>query len=285
MGQNRINILKFSAYLEITRPLNVVISFVAIGVGAILAGPLQPISAVLAACVSGALITAAANTINDVFDVEIDRVNKPLRPLPRNLLGLREAKIFSGILFVSGVGCAFFIGYTALMIAAVFSVLLYMYSAYLKRMVIWGNFVVSLATAFAFIYGGLSVGHPEYALYPALFAFCMHFAREIIKDIEDQKGDRQGNANTLAVVYGIRPGQWLVTLLLTLLAGLTVVPFVTGLYNRYYFWMLLAGVYTVLIYTLCCIWLRPTVRQMRFVSKLLKADMLIGLLALYVGRY
>ncbi|MDZ7725403.1 MAG: geranylgeranylglycerol-phosphate geranylgeranyltransferase [candidate division KSB1 bacterium] len=271
--------------MEITRPLNVVISFVAIGVGAVLAGPLQPLSAVLAACVSGALITAAANTVNDVFDIEIDRVNKPLRPLPRHLLGVREAKIFSGCLFVSGVACAFYIGFIAVLIAAVFSVLLYLYSAYLKRMVLCGNFVVSLATAFAFIYGGLAVGHPEYALYPALFAFCMHFAREIIKDIEDQKGDRQGQANTLAVVYGIRPGQWLVTLLLTLLVGLTLVPFVTELYNRYYFWILLVGVYTVLIYTVVCIWLEPTVRKMRFVSKLLKADMLIGLLALYVGRY
>ena len=276
--------MKFKVYFQIIRPVNVIIAAFSIGVGAVIAGPLQPFISVVAACLSGGLITAAANTVNDVFDLEIDRINKPNRPLPSEAMSLREAKTFSLILFVAGICCAFLINTTAFLVAVFFSVLLYFYSACLKRMVLWGNLVVSFATAFAFIYGGIAVGHPEYAIYPALFAFCMHFAREIIKDIEDLKGDSHGNAKTLAVVYGIKPGQWLVTVLLIVLAGLTLIPFILKLYNHYYLWIIIIGVYTVLFYTVWAMWLRTTPAHMRFLSKLLKADMIVGLVALYIGR-
>lgn len=283
-GTIRIKECKLYGYINISRPLNVVIAFISIGMGAVLAGSLQPVTAVMAACISGALITAAANAMNDVFDVEIDTVNKPNRPLPCKILSLQEAKIFSFILFVAGICFAFFINVIAFAVAVVFSVLLYLYSAYLKRMVLWGNAMVSLATGVAFIYGGIAVGQVKYAIFPAIFAFFMHFAREIIKDIEDVKGDRHGKANTLVVVYGIKPGQWLITILLIILAGMTLVPFFIEIYNRYYLWIVLAGVYTVLFYTVLGIWIRTTCKHMRFLSKLLKVDMLVGLVALYIGR-
>jgi len=67
--------------LKLSRPVNVLISFITIIIAAELAGSLEPIENVLIAALSAALITIGANVINDFFDIEIDRINKPNRPL------------------------------------------------------------------------------------------------------------------------------------------------------------------------------------------------------------
>ncbi len=92
------------------------------------------------------------------------------------------------------------------MLIVIFAVvLLYYYSARLKRTIIAGNVVVGFMTGMAFIYGGTTVGHVERALIPAIFAFLINFARELVKDVEDIEGDKKEQAVTLPVKYGIRP--------------------------------------------------------------------------------
>ena len=67
--------------LKISRLNNVIISFLTIIVAAELAGGLDPFSNVLLAAFAAAFITIGANVINDYFDIDIDRINKPDRPL------------------------------------------------------------------------------------------------------------------------------------------------------------------------------------------------------------
>jgi geranylgeranylglycerol-phosphate geranylgeranyltransferase len=184
--------------------MNVLIGGLSILVGSFIAGSLSPLNNVLLAVISGSLIAAAANSINDFFDVNIDKINKPYRPIAAGLLTRSEAFIFSMLLFITGAVSGSFINVRAGGIALFACILLYLYSARLKRTVLWGNLTVSLMTAFAFIYGGVAVDLLDKALIPAGFAFLFHFGREIIKDVEDHKGDNADNARTLPIIYGNR---------------------------------------------------------------------------------
>ncbi len=253
-------------------------------VAAAVTGGLEPIIPVLTACLSGAFIAAGANAVNDVFDIEIDRINRPDRPLPRGVLGARAAMGFAITCFLFGISLGAFISLPAFFIAVLFSILLFFYSAFFKRTVLIGNFVVSLSTAAAFVYGGVATNHAEQSLYPALFAFFMHFGREIIKDMEDIHGDEMQRAMTLPVRFGLLPAQWLVTFLFLVLAIVTWMPFALGVYNFYFFLMVLLGVYPVLLYCIVMVWRRPEHRALHKMSILLKADMFIGLLAILIGR-
>jgi geranylgeranylglycerol-phosphate geranylgeranyltransferase len=240
---------------------------------------------VLFACLTGAFITAAANAINDVYDLEIDRINRPYRPLPKGEITPKEAFVFSIIFFVLGVTSSAMINKATLIIAVVFAVLLYLYSASLKRRALIGNVTVSLATAIAFIYGGVAVEQVKNAFFPALYAFLMHFGREIIKDMEDVEGDRKNGALTLPIRCGIRPAQILTTILLGALILITQLPFFLGIYGIWYLIVVNVGVNAVLLFTILSMWLTPERSNYRLLSALLKADMLIGLAAIYIGRY
>ncbi|MBN1465171.1 geranylgeranylglycerol-phosphate geranylgeranyltransferase [candidate division KSB1 bacterium] len=264
--------------------MNVVISFLSILVAIVICGWDKWESA-LFACLTGACMTAAANAINDVYDLEIDRINRPYRPLPKGLITPKEASIFSIIFFLLGVVSSALINEKTLVIAVIFAVLLYLYSASLKRKVLIGNVTVSLATAFAFIFGGVAVGGVQDALFPALFAFLIHFGREIIKDMEDVDGDARDGARTMPIRYGMRPAKIMVTILLMALILITQAPFLFGIYGTWYLVVVNLGVNTVLLTTIFSMWMKPVRSNYRLLSALLKADMLVGLTAIYIGRY
>lgn len=276
---------KSLACFTLARPVNVLITMATIVVTAALCSDLSQAGRILIACLSGAAITAAANAINDVFDIDIDEINRPHRPLPRRTLSVREARLFSFAGFILGVSLAAALGWTAFVIAFSCSITLYAYSARLKGTALWGNGAVSLATAFAFLFSGVAVGHPRCALVPALFAFLLHLGREIIKDLEDVEGDQVCGAATFAVRGGLVPSQWLVTLIFALLLIATWLPYFTRIYGFWYLLIVVLGVQSVLVFTIISIWARPERANFRRLSALLKADMVVGLAAIYAGRW
>lgn len=239
----------------------------------------------LFACLTGACLTAAANAINDVYDLEIDRINRPRRPLPSGVITSREAFAFSIIFFLLGLTSSALINAETLIIALIFSVLLYLYSSTFKRQVLVGNFTVSLATAFAFIFGGVAVKRVEHAIFPAAFAFLLHFGREIIKDMEDIDGDQQNGAQTLPIRFGLRPAQILTTIFLMALIVITQVPFFLNIYGLWYLIIVNIGVNTVLLYAICSMWKKPVKSNFRILSAMLKINMVVGLAAIYAGRF
>ena len=77
---------RIKGYIALTRPPNLIIAFLSIFIGGFVTGSIQPLVKLLLACFSGMLVMAGANSINDYFDLEIDRINKPKRPLPSGLV-------------------------------------------------------------------------------------------------------------------------------------------------------------------------------------------------------
>lgn len=271
------------AIVKISRPLNVIIAFVTVAVAAAVTGTVSPFSRVFTASLVAALMTAGANVINDIFDIDIDRVNQPERVLPSGQMSTKTAWILFIVLFVMAWSIALLLGPLMFLIAFSIGLLLFLYSAKLKRTVLWGNLCVSFATAMAFLYGGLAVFRIEQAIYPALFSFFFHFGREMLKDIQDREGDQLENALTFAVRFGSKPALILTYIDFILLVILTIYPYISGVYDSRYLIIVVFGVHTVLLYVGLSSWYDHLPKNLGRLSVILKYDMLIGLLAIFAG--
>ena len=278
-----MNSKKLIAYFQLSRPMNVLMTFVSIPVACWIAGGISlSWFIILFAGMTGALVAAGANAINDVFDIDIDRINRPDRPLPCGKLTQYEAKRMWLIVSSTAIGINLFLNTAALLITVFSIALLYCYSARLKRTVLAGNLVIGLMTGMAFIYGSVVAGRIEHGIVPALFAFLVNLARELVKDVEDMEGDRIENAVTLPVKYGVIPPLILSTATLLLLMIATIMTACFTLYSFAFLYIVLVadclmGVSIILM------WLDHSSTAMRRVSAILKISMIVGLLSIITG--
>lgn len=177
---------------------------------------------------STVLIAAAGYIINDYFDLKTDLINRPDTVVVDKMIKRRVAIILhiSFTLFglILGVYCALKAGYLRLAIFHIAAaVLLWFYSTNFKKQLLIGNIVVSFLTAaiifipFVYELGLMQHNHPGFAdgnwnlilscfkatLIFSLFAFITSMAREIIKDMEDMKGDRETGGFTMPIYWGM----------------------------------------------------------------------------------
>ena len=165
------------------------------------------------------LITAYGYTINDLFDITADQINKPKKVFINKYISKNSAIYFSVLLGTMGFFLGLYISYnnnkTYLINYYLFSiVILYLYSFSLKKIAFLGNLVVSLLCGFPililyFLITGLGLTELNEVInldFPivaySLFAMSTTFIREIIKDIEDIDGDLKINAKTLPIIIG-----------------------------------------------------------------------------------
>ncbi len=157
-----------------------------------------------------AILNAGSNGLNQIFDIEIDRINKPQRPLPSGRLTLKQAWIFTGITLAAGVVLAWMINLQCLLLAAAATLLTACYSVPPARTKRWGilaNITVSIPRGFLLPIAGWSVvksvASPEPWLLSIPLGLFMLGATST-KDFSDIKGDLAGGCYTLPVRYGIR---------------------------------------------------------------------------------
>ncbi|GAB5520643.1 MAG: geranylgeranylglycerol-phosphate geranylgeranyltransferase [Rhodothermales bacterium] len=279
---------KLHALVRLTRPGNVLMFFIGVGLGAVLvAGSAAFMGAngmrLLIAAISAAAMGAAANALNDVFDVEIDRINRPDRPLASGLLPLSAGwsvwVVGSGL----GIGLSLLLSTAHVAIAMAAVALSFLYDVWLKRVPLAGNIVVSMVIAVTLIvYGGWAVGDPFPAFIGAGFAFLTNLARELIKDIEDMTGDAEVGAKTWPLVMGVRPAAWTAVGVLALTVLLTPVPYVAFGYAELYLLLILPT--TALLVRAAWMMLADAPQaQASRASRLLKGTMLLGIAALALG--
>ena len=197
--------MSLAGFFTITRPLNAIVAGLAAVIAYIIAtGTVIP--GVLLLFVVVTLITAAGNVINDYFDVEIDRVNRPDRPIPSGQVILPAARAYALVLFVTGIFVCFFTNELCIAIAVFNSLLLIAYAARLKRTPLFGNITVSFLAASMFLFGGALNGLPGlfHVLPFAVMTFFAMLARELVKDGEDVEGDKASGAVTIPIRYGIK---------------------------------------------------------------------------------
>jgi geranylgeranylglycerol-phosphate geranylgeranyltransferase len=269
----------------IIRPINVVISMISILMAVVICNSQTSGWVMVLATLVGGFMAGGANAINDYFDLEIDRINRPERPLPGGLLSRQNARTISFCFSCFALVGAALINWYALAITVFSAVLLYFYSAHLKRTAVWGNLAVSVSTGLAFIFGGVVAGNLRNAIIPAIFSFFVNWAREIIKDIEDIPGDQKLNARTLPILYGIKTAKKLTTLILGILLLVTIFAYVKHIYGIYYFMAVMSLVNSLILYVLVCLWQDPDQAGLRRMSTLLKTAMFTGLVAILLGQF
>ncbi|HZB13805.1 MAG TPA: geranylgeranylglycerol-phosphate geranylgeranyltransferase [Chryseolinea sp.] len=173
---------------------------------------------------STVLIAAGGYIINDYYDVKIDYINKPHRVVIGKSITRRYAILFHIALSAAGILVGFYLSWK---IAAVnvFSVfLLWLYSNILKRLPFIGNFTVAFLTGLAILIVDLFYGTDNsLVVIYALFAFFMTLVREVIKDMEDLKGDNSFGCKTLPIVWGIRKTKILIYIILIVFACMVIV--------------------------------------------------------------
>ncbi len=293
MGANQLTNFKkqtallptLHAAVRLTRPLNGLITFISIYLAASISPQFTAGYKVFAASLSALFIAAGGNIINDIYDLEIDRINRPERPLAAGAVSLGSGKMLYTVVTLAGLALAWMLGSAFFLLAFSVAVLLLWYSAHLKRTVLFGNFAVSLISALTFIYGAMAVNDWQAGVIPAVFAFFFHFGREIIKDMQDRHGDLQSGVRTLPGTYGLRVSAALVNILFLVLIVLTVLPYIFYNYSVYYLWLVVPGVDAVLLYVSLMIWKQTDPHSLGRLSGLLKIDMFVGLIAIWLGTH
>lgn len=224
-------------------------------------------------------IAAAGYIINDYYDVKIDFINKPDRVVVGKSITRRFALLFHIVLSFVGIAIGFMLSWQIAAIN-VFSVfLLWLYSNNLKRLPFIGNLAVSLLTALCILV--VDVLYPSHYLLIwiyAAFAFFMTLVREIVKDMEDLKGDNTFGCKTLPIIWGIRKTKILIYGILIIF--IAIVLLLNDKYSQlpiHYFILFLFIPITLLI-----AWLirADTTKHFAWLSTFCKIILLLGIMSM-----
>lgn len=226
-------------------------------------------------------VAAAGYIINDYYDVKIDAINKPERVVVGKAIRRRPAMFTHMVLSFIGVALGFWLSVAVGLINLGAVLLLWGYSARFKKMPLVGNVVIALLGASMLLVVAVYAGKlNKITISYAVFAFLISLIREIIKDMEDMRGDASFDCRTLPIVLGIRRAKYVLYPIIALFqAFLLLVTFhpVTELGF---------GVYMLLFVLIPSIWMIVKLvradrkRDFTFLSNLGKLIMMTGILSM-----
>ena len=275
-------LLRTKAYFELLRPVNLLIGGFAAFIGFLILKTGFDLKLLLLSIISVVLIMGGGNGLNDYYDIDIDKINQPKRPIPSGRITSKGALIFSIMLFLAGAIISFLINLKPFLFTLLVIIALFLYNRYLKKSFLIGNILVSLLGGAVFIYIALVFNFPlKMALYPFLFAFLFHLGREIIKDTLDIKGDRDLGSRTFPVVFGEKAGITLSVIIFFSLIIVTFLPYLLKTYGIIYF---ISVIILVDIFLLLVIYSLLFKRErLERIKDTLKIDMVLGLVCLALG--
>jgi 4-hydroxybenzoate polyprenyltransferase len=216
-------------------------------------------------------LVAFANAHNDIADFEIDKINRPERPLPSGKISIKASYRILCILF-------FFTMFFSVLASIEFAFLFFIacllsiaYNRFLKGLPLVGNFTVALLATTPVVIPIINFGLPQVELsLIAFFAFMLTFVREITKDIEDMEGDKSKNLKTFPLLVGIN-----MSLALVFICQLQCLMLL-ALFKPF----LLAGVAPFFVLSAIC----AILKKWHLSQTMLKFAMLGGLAAFAAGK-
>lgn len=268
-------------YIEILRPTNAIMAVIAVILMAIINKTYN--LDVLIGCIGVFLATGAGNVINDYYDYEIDKINKPQRPIPSDRITRKSALYYSIILFLVAIILGCIISFDVGVMVIICTILMILYAYNFKRQVLFGNIIVSLLTALTFVYGGMIVYDVKIGSILGIFAFLMNMSREIIKDTEDVEGDLKEGAKTFPIVYGREKAVILavvLNILTCILSPLLYTPW--HIFNESYL-IIVAIADIIFIYSAYMATQSYSKENLHTVSKYMKIGMCIAFVSFAIG--
>lgn len=278
--------MKIFYYYKISRPINIFLGSLSVLITATFFTPFPNVIKLIFAMLVVMLLNAAANCVNDICDIEIDKINRPNRPLPTGKLNISEVKIFAIILFIVGNIISFSLGIFPFIISLFIATpLMIIYAIKLKQIAIWGNLLVSFILGLAFIFAAGAFGNYKIGIVPAVLAFLFTLIREIIKDMEDMIGDEQFDAKTLPVMIGIDKTKSIVVFLMFVLIIVILIPYLIGVYGVYYLIVVLISVGIPVLLMIGYLLINKEQKKYNYLAKILKVEIFFGLLSIYLGKF
>ncbi len=253
------------------------------------------------------LIAAGGYVINDIFDQETDAINKPNKTIVGNYLSEAKAYNLYAALTIAGVGCGFILANSVAhpnfaIIFVLIATLLYFYASTLKQIALIGNIMASALVAFSVIIIGVfdifpntfEINRPQMSVAFAIlmdyakFAFIINLVREIIKDIQDVKGDKEQGMKTLPIAIGIKKTNKIAFVLL-LIPTLYLFYYLNNYLfaNNLFYGILYMFVFVIapMILGLVRLWNTKETNDYSQISTLLKWIMFFGIISVAVITY
>jgi geranylgeranylglycerol-phosphate geranylgeranyltransferase len=273
---------KVVGILKLIRVGNCLGAAVAAGLGAFLADINGKVDKTFLAMGVVAGVTAFGNAINDLYDVETDRVNMPQRPLVKGSVTPRQAMAVTVASAAGGLALSLPINPPAVALAATAIVLLWLYSAKLKGMFLVGNLIVGALGGLSLVYGAIAVDNALAVLGTALLFSLVMIAREILKTVEDYEGDLKAQLHTIAVVIG--PDRALAVFTALALVCILLMPAYTVLLNAPWPILLASLSVSLLLAFVVLLARRPSPKNLRRAVTLTKVTFYLGMLVILVNH-
>lgn len=235
--------MKIRDAIEILRPINDIMGSLTVIIGILNTRTNIPAYLVIINIILGVItyffIAGSGMVINDIYDLEIDRINRPERPIPSGRITIQQAKIIFLTTYGIGVGLSIFhsfffnIGFLNIILAVFFGFIGWVYAKWGKISGFLGNIIVSISFSIGLVYGAIlnNSNIPSYIYFFFLTSFFLLLSREVIKGCEDIEGDKEQNVKTLAIRIGVKKST-IIAMIFSLAAILFfILPYFTPIIN------------------------------------------------------
>ena len=262
--------MKLTLYAELARPFTLVapaLGFVSGALTAIGAHPREPftldvLTPALIGAAMAAIFNAGSNALNQIYDLEIDRVNKPKRPLTSGRMTIAEAWRFTWVAYALTLILAWFVApggrHECFWIVAIAVVATWIYSApplRTKQHGMWANITIAIPRGVLLKVAGWSAVKSVYGTEPwfigAIFGLFL-LGASTTKDFADMEGDRRGGCTTLPILYGVTRAAWMISPSFVLPFLLINVGVLTGILTGHALYLHALGIVMAIYGTYVC---------------------------------
>jgi geranylgeranylglycerol-phosphate geranylgeranyltransferase len=220
---------KAALLLELSRPFTLVAPALGVVSGAITAAGADPrdpwtvdlVRFTVIGALMAMVLNAANNALNQIYDLEIDRINKPQRPLTSGRLSLHDAWIFTWITYAAALVLAWFVApggrrecFWIVVIATIFTFVYSCPPLRTKTRGIWANVTIAVPRGVLLKVAGWSCVKTIWGVEPWFIGMIFGLfllGASTTKDFADMEGDARGGCRTLPILYGVRRAAWMIS--------------------------------------------------------------------------
>mgnify|MGYP000983644865 FL=1 len=228
---------------------------------------------------SSSIAIASGYIINNFYDYEKDLINKPIKSKIDKVIRKRtKLSLYITLNFLC-IYTSSLVSWRAVLFFSIYIFVIWLYSHKLKRILFIGNIVSSLLSVIPFFIILIYYKNFELIIFLyAIFLFLIVYIREIIKDLENIKGDFALDYRTIPVVYGEKSSKYLlsiVSLFTVAIIYILLSGFDTGMMFYYYYFSI-----AVLLFFIIVLWKYDSKKYYNFLHNLLKSLIVLGVLSI-----
>ena len=228
---------------------------------------------------SSSIAIASGYIINNFYDYEKDLINKPIKSKIDKVIRKRtKLSLYITLNFLC-IYTSSLVSWRSVLFFTIYIFIIWLYSHKLKRILFIGNIVSSLLSVIPFFIILIYYKNFELIIFLyAIFLFQIVYIREIIKDLENIKGDFTLDYRTIPVVYGEKSSKYLlsiVSLFTVAIIYILLSGFDTGMMFYYYYFSI-----AVLLFFIIVLWKYDSKKYYNFLHNLLKFLIVLGVLSI-----